>query len=252
MITQDAFTKLAIQYQTTEFPNIVREYCQHLFLSKFYALEGAENILFKGGTALRIIYGSPRFSEDLDFSLFNVAVHERQKLIEDSFAKTLSEISLSGIKVELGPKPGITSEGYYGEATFAMYDYPPAVIEINISNRNGRTIRGEIESIANNFLATYNLFHLPQVDLVDEKITAMFDRKKARDFYDLYFMMRKNILTNEHKQRLVEHRAEIAQYLESIDFRGELGVFLPKDQQGIIRDFNTILMSELQRQLGLT
>ena len=35
--------------------NIAREYCQHLFLSKFCQQEGVEKILFKGGTALRIL-----------------------------------------------------------------------------------------------------------------------------------------------------------------------------------------------------
>ena len=67
MITQDAIKKLAIQYRTSEFPNIVREYFQHLFLSQLYRMEKADSLLFKGGTALKIIYGSPRFSEDLDF-----------------------------------------------------------------------------------------------------------------------------------------------------------------------------------------
>ena len=51
------------------FPNIVREYFQNVFLAKLYTLSEAEKMLFKGGTALRILYGSPRFSEDLDFSL---------------------------------------------------------------------------------------------------------------------------------------------------------------------------------------
>ena len=69
MISLDAIRKLAIQCRTSEYPNIVREYFQHLFLSQLYRMEKSDNLLFKGGTALRIIYGSPRFSEDLDFSI---------------------------------------------------------------------------------------------------------------------------------------------------------------------------------------
>ena len=60
----EKFTKL----QQTSVQNVVREYCQHLFLSFLYQNPGSEKLLFKGGTALRIILKSPRFSEDLDFT----------------------------------------------------------------------------------------------------------------------------------------------------------------------------------------
>lgn len=67
MISSDFVKRLATQTQTTEL-NILREYLQHLFLSYFYKRKDSEKVLFKGGTALKFIYGSPRFSEDLDFS----------------------------------------------------------------------------------------------------------------------------------------------------------------------------------------
>ena len=72
MISIEMLEKLGRQYQVGVFPNIVREYFQHIFLGELYRLPDAGKILFKGGTALRIIYGSPRFSEDLDFSLIGV------------------------------------------------------------------------------------------------------------------------------------------------------------------------------------
>ena len=73
MINSATIRKLAIAQQTTEL-NIAREFAQHLFLSGFYQNVGSEHVLFKGGTALRLVYGSPRFSEDLDFSGFGVTV----------------------------------------------------------------------------------------------------------------------------------------------------------------------------------
>jgi predicted nucleotidyltransferase component of viral defense system len=251
MITQDAIKKLATQYRTSEFPNIVREYFQHLFLSQLYRLENADNLLFKGGTALRIIYGSPRFSEDLDFSIFRVEQHNRKEFIEDLFSAVLVEIEKTGIKVELGSKPGITTEGYYGDATFRIYDYQPISVSINISARNGRDIKGEIDSVANDFVPTYNIFHLPQGLLVDEKIfDALLRRGKARDFYDLYFIMRKGLLSKEQKGQLNEKKDEIIKSSEKVDFDAELSVFLPQDQQVIVRDFKRNLVNELNRQLS--
>ena len=250
MITQETIKKLAIQQQTSDFPNVVREYFQHLFLSQLYRIEGSENILFKGGTALKIIYGSPRFSEDLDFSIFNIEQYQQEKFIEDIFAKVLVEIERIGIKVELGPKPGSTKEGYYGAATFKIYDYSSVTVSINVSSRNGHDIKGEVDSIANDFVPTYNFFHLPQEKLVEEKIDALLERKKARDFYDLYFIMRKNMLTPAQKARLNQKKDKIILEAGRVDFRNELSVLLPQSQQDIIRDFKNNLLNELNRQLS--
>lgn len=67
MVAQDQIQKLSTKYQTSNL-NIIREYLQHLFLSYFYQHPQSNEIYFKGGTALRFVYQSPRFSEDLDFS----------------------------------------------------------------------------------------------------------------------------------------------------------------------------------------
>lgn len=249
MISQETIRQLAQRYRTTEYPNIVREYFQHVFLSRLYTLPRAEQLLFKGGTALRIIYGSPRFSEDIDFTLYRVAPHEQKAFVESLFTDVLAHIESLGIYTELGPKPDTTKEGYYGEATFSLYEYQPVVVSINVFSRNGRTTAGEIESIANEFVPVYNLYHMKQFDLIDEKIDALFDRKKARDFYDIYFVMRKNLLTNDHKQRL----AGLPKLLDGVDvrFQDELSAFLPMDQHSIIRDFQQTLLNELQRQLSI-
>lgn len=250
MITQDTIKKLVTHHQTNEL-NIIREYFQHLFLSQFYKLEGAENILFKGGTALRIIYGSPRFSEDLDFSIFNIEAYRQKEFIEDLFTRVLAEIEKIGIHVELGPKPGPTSEGYYGDATFKIDDYPPVAVEINVSSRNAREMKGEVDSVANDFVPTYNLFHLPQEELIEEKVfDALLKRRKARDFYDLYFIMRKGLLETEQKKRLSGERSIIESEAERIDFRDELSRLLPRDQQDIIKDFKKNLINEIRRQLN--
>ena len=251
MITIDTLEKLAKQYQMSLFPNVVREYFQHVFLAKLYALPGAERLQFKGGTALRIVYGSPRFSEDLDFSLFGVQQHEVKQVIESLFVNVLADIAQIGIQVEIGEKSNETSGGYFGVATFHMLGYQPVGIKINISNRVTGEVRGEVDSIANDFITTYNVIHLPKEILVEEKIFgALLERKKARDFYDLYWMMRKGMLSMKQKTRLAQYKIEILDDASRVNFRGELGVFLPISQQDIIRDFSQTLASEMDRQLS--
>jgi len=248
MIPKETLEKLAVQYQTTVYPNVVREYLQHLFLSKLYTLENAQNLLFKGGTALRIAYNSPRFSEDLDFTIIRMPEYQHKDFTESCFAEVLTYLESIGIKTELGPKPGRTKEGYQGEATFQIYDFSPVTVSIDVSSRKGRATEGEIESIANDFVPVYNLYRMKESDLVDEKIDALLGRMKARDFYDVYFLMRKNLITVEQRPRLAEVKQLVEN--ENINFQTELSVFLPVNQQAIIRDFRATLLSELQRQLS--
>lgn len=249
MITQDTIRRLSVRCQVPEYPNIVREYFQHLFLANLYRLDESDKVLFKGGTALRVIYGSPRFSEDLDFSVFGIEPYAVKRFIEDLFANVLVRMQAEGISVDLSSKSDETSGGYYGEASFQMYDYRPVKVSISVSTRNGRDVQPEVSAVANEFVPNYNVYHLPQEMLVDEKIDALLSRKKPRDFYDLYIIMRKGMLSLGQKSRL----SDVKRALEEVEmnFRGELEVFLPKDQHQIIANFRKSLSAELDRQLAV-
>ncbi len=48
---------------------IIREEYEMILLKTLFESEAGKSFVFKGGTALRLAYGSPRLSEDLDFSL---------------------------------------------------------------------------------------------------------------------------------------------------------------------------------------
>ncbi|HLD70684.1 MAG TPA: nucleotidyl transferase AbiEii/AbiGii toxin family protein [Negativicutes bacterium] len=251
MISAEQLEKLSKKYHTTLFPNTLREYFQHIFLSELYKIPEAEKLLFKGGTALRIIYGSPRFSEDLDFSIFQTPKHQIKHLVEELFVKVLAEIERMGITTEIGKKSGATTGGYFGVATLTALDYPRVEIEINVSSRNGKDAKGEVDSVVNDFTPSYNITHLPQEEIVDEKIFgALKNRKKPRDFYDLYFLMRKNMISPEQKKKLSKMKDDITTWAKKIDFQAELGTFLPTDQQSIIRNFAHTLEAELNRQLA--
>lgn len=251
MITTETLDQLARQHRASTFPNIVREYVQHLFLAACYRLPEAEHLLFKGGTALRIVYGSPRFSEDLDFSLVGIPARRTTSFVEGLFVKILAEIERIGIHVAIGAKSHVTRGGYFGVATCTLPNFQPVAVAINVAVRGGRGPHGEVDSVANDFVPTYTVVHLPHNDLVEEKIFgALQERKKPRDFYDLYFMMRKGMLSPDHKKRLAAIQTEILGAAQKIDFRGELGAFLPIDQQAIIRDFLRAFDAEFRRQIS--
>lgn len=117
MIDFETIKNLARRDQT-RIDNIIREYIQHLFLSSLYRQKEANYFYFKGGTALKIIYQSPRFSEDLDFSFKN---HLNKTKLENVFINALSEISQENINIELKEAKG-TSNGYLGIISYTLFE----------------------------------------------------------------------------------------------------------------------------------
>ena len=238
MITADAIKKMAVTQQTTEL-NVVREYAQHLFLSGLYRQRGTNQVMFKGGTALRIVYNSPRFSEDLDFSGFGISVRQ----IEDWVATASEGIEQSGIAVSIEESKK-TSGGYLGILDLAFSGYQVRVLfEISLRRRNGLNGRGVL--VASDFVPAYTVTLLPEETLVEEKLAALLDRGKPRDFFDCYFMLRKNMIPPKQRQILLKVRQTLPK--TRINFKAELGDFLPRSYQPIISDFKKTLMTELER-----
>lgn len=243
MISRETITEAATRYHTRDF-NVTREYVQHMFLNSLYKKADSERLLFKGGTALRIVYKSPRFSEDLDFSSFGLTVEH----IENLFLSTLADLERFGLSIVLHEKSHQTSGGYYGEATFNIYEHTIA-LEINVNTKVRDDVVGEYKLIHSDFAPNYGLQMLPESILVQEKIRALMTRKKPRDFYDLYFMLRAGLISAERREILRQALPIIE--TTDIDFRQELEVFLPQDHQAIIRDFKQNLLLEIKRNLGI-
>jgi hypothetical protein len=74
-------------------------------------------------------------------------------------------------------------------------------------------------------------------------------RKKPRDFYNLYFLMRKGMFSLEQRRRLKASKEFIITEAEKIRFKDELSVFLPTDQESIIRIFPQAPSAEMDRQI---
>jgi predicted nucleotidyltransferase component of viral defense system len=240
MIADDALTALATKLQTTEL-NVRREYFQHRFLSYFFQQPLTDQVFFKGGTALRILYQSPRFSEDLDFSSATGDVRG----LEEALLETLAEMAHENLNPELEESKKTTG-GYLGLIAFRAKDHEPVSIQLEISLRAGQK-QGEVMTIVSDFSPAYLVVALTQAQLVDEKIQALLSRRKARDFYDLYFILRANLLAPQH-------RAVLPQALETLrrsrlNFERELKEFLPRSHRALLRDFPAALAREIERFL---
>lgn len=240
MIQLDTITALAQKHQTTQL-NILREYVQHLFLMYFYQQPETDTIFFKGGTALRIVYQSPRFSEDLDFS----ASGRDTRGIEAALFKTVKEIEREAIAFQVKESKE-TSGGYLAILHSTLFDQEVA-IRLEVSQRAG-TKYGDVATIVNDFFPPYTILTIARQQLVAEKIQALMTRGKARDYYDLYFMLRANVLPAGEKHVLKEVLVTIMK--SRLNFEKELGQFLPRSHWSVIRNFKQLLEVEMKRALG--
>jgi hypothetical protein len=237
VITVEAIRALAAKLQSTEL-NVRREYCQHLFLSYFYQQSLTDQVYFKGGTALRVIYNSPRFSEDLDFSASLMDVHS----LEDAVVGALAEIARENVGVDIAESK-TTSGGYLAIITFGGGDTPVAV-QLEVSLQEGEK-RGEAVTIVSDFVPAYTILALARDQLIDERIRALLTRKKARDFYDLYFLLRANLLPPGKRDVLPQALETVR--MSNMDFERELKEFLPRSQWAILRGFPATLEREIER-----
>lgn len=237
MISNQFIKDTSTKWQTSE-QNVRREYIQHLFLSHFYRHSDSGKIYFKGGTALRIIYRSPRFSEDLDFS----STFSTFSKIEDIIIQTIKEIEREGILIDI-KESKITTGGYLAIINFSLQGQK-IDIKFEISQRKEKNI-GEIITVINDYIPPYTMTAITKELLVAGKIRALLDRQKARDFYDLYYILRAYLLPAKEKDIL--KKVLVLLDKTGIQFAKELKIFLPKSHWGIIKDFKKILMQEIRR-----
>lgn len=236
MLSQNTLKELATKWQTSTL-NVAREYAQNLFLSYLYQLPESDKLAFKGGTALRLAFRSPRFSEDLDFAGSLKPFHWEKLL-----SKTLENLKREALSWKVDEsKP--TSGDYL--ALYSSEIHGEIIrIELNISLR--KSAQPEAVLIATPLVPPYQCLLLPVRDLVKEKIEALLFRKKPRDFYDLYFLLRERL----GMEAIISHKSRLLEALESSHskiLQRELKAFLPISQHRIIANLPQVLLSELNR-----
>ena len=239
MISSETIKEFARKYQTTEL-NIAREYIQNLFLSYFYQQDKSEEILFKGGTALKLLHQSPRYSEDLDFSSMLTAEQDIRSIIE----KTLVEVNREGVNLVFTESKS-TSGGYLAiiEGTVGAWDIR---ILNNVSFRS-QEIEKEVVMVTNPLSPPYLVSSLHEDQIVKEIINAVLTRKKPRDFFDLYFILRKGM----SRKVVASYKEGLLCEIKKIDDKAistELKLFLPRGYWPILIEFRKGLLKELKRR----
>jgi predicted nucleotidyltransferase component of viral defense system len=159
-------------------------------------IEMAGNLGFKGGTAMMLFYGLPRFSVDLDFNLLDI---QKEKLV---FQKIRTLLLKYGTIYDEAIK-------FHGPLIVLNFGKGERKLKIEISNR---TFNDSYE--IKNYLGI-NMKVMVLSDMFAHKLCALLDREVIinRDIFDCWFFMEKQTPLNK---TIVESRMKmpLSEYLQ--------------------------------------
>jgi hypothetical protein len=137
-----------------------------------------------------------------------------------------------------------TSGGYLAILRCRVRDLPVQIqVEVSLRRRNDMKGRGVL--VTPEIIPAYTLSQLPEGLLVKEKLEALMTRGKPRDYFDLYFMLRRGLVSTGMKGQL--QGAKEALLARKLNFGRDLGPFLPRSSATVARDLRKALLEELRR-----
>lgn len=168
---------------------VVREYYEMGLLKELYDSVYAARFVFKGGTALRLVYQSPRFSEDLDFDVI------------DSVDPTAFFAFLKAVGKHFPAINAVETTDKFNTlfALFRIHDPVlgrPFSIKFEASKRN--TSKQDSIAFSDQIVRSpvTPLTILARVatreQILREKADALKNRKAARDVFDYWYMHQLN------------------------------------------------------------
>lgn len=238
MITSSQLHSLAKEYKIND-SIVARELVQLTFLKELYAESFAKEIFFKGGTAIRLLFGGQRFSEDLDFTvLLSVAKFESKitalfgKLEKQYPFKFKERRTLTGKTFLLTASLPFLAAPVFVKLDFSMRE--------NVLQPTKNIIKTEYPVIVQSFVHS-----LSKNEVLAEKIRAILKRQKHRDLYDLWILQE---LGAKFDSELV--KAKLSYYDEEFDLaelQQRLKVF---SEKGFIQDLRPFVPINQRQKLG--
>jgi predicted nucleotidyltransferase component of viral defense system len=199
---------------------LTREYWEMMVLREISQSKIGDFLIFGGGTALRLAFGSPRFSDDLDFYL-------RKKLSFSLFKKEIEKISQKlNLKIT-----DLYNKFYTLLAEFQVKeDFLPLPFKLKIEVRKKIMKKGYETRLLFSPCVNFQvlLYALEIQKLKEFKEKTLKERKDPRDLFDLWFISQK-LKEPFKKPKIKIERKKIKQTLSK---------FLPLDYKGVIEELS--------------
>ena len=184
-----------------------------------------EKLMFKGGTALMLCYGLDRFSEDLDFNVVDNHLN-----IDDTLNKIKAFLIDYNIIIDYKIEENKFQDTcvYFYGPLYKNTNNTRCKNTIDFSRRNDYLSNGNVSRI-NHIYNEFPVFYINTLDIKEilaEKVRAIITRKKARDVYDLYFLILKKTEIDldiiNKKLALYNQTFNLNKFIEAIEEREKL------------------------------
>lgn len=162
--------------------SVVREYWELAVLRVLLNTPAGERLVFKGGTALRLAYGSPRFSDDLDFSL-------TETLGFRTFETSIRRLLTAYPELEL---TDLAEKRWTFLAEFRVRDAAlarPFHQVIEAGRRSPGSEANELRLLSSPCSPLKVLARVATAEAIwNDKLDALAERRATRDLFDLWFL----------------------------------------------------------------
>jgi predicted nucleotidyltransferase component of viral defense system len=194
---------------------ILREEMEMLILEKISQSSISKHLIFKGGTALRLIYGSPRFSQDLDFNM-------KGKISEKDLKNVLNEIVIIDSQISIREVIDKRFTLFALLLVIARDLKQNFSIKIEISKKHYVLEKEDVlllsaKSLISPFFPLIYSYSLNRI--LKEKMMAIKTRMAPRDYFDAWWVGQKLGLS----VKLLKPKINKSQ------FKGELAQLLPSN-----------------------
>lgn len=186
------------------------------------------NLVFTGGTMLRLCWGLDRYSVDLDFWV----------------TKTLDfKMLFNDLRNTLAENYTITDAAHKFRTILIEFRNPVYPRSLKIE------IRKELKKIKSQESISFSKYSNIQVKLktvslesmMEAKIEAFLNRKEIRDIYDIEFLFKRGIPPVTNKENLVSMLKYIGEFNKT-DYTVKLGSLLEPNQRKYYRENNFIIL----------
>lgn len=200
------------------------------FQDEIFKLIQTNRFYLSGGTCLSRFYYHHRYSEDLDF-FFDGFLYPKEEF-EIVFREIINRIS-ENFKTEI-----TVSDEYFKRGFIYKKD---STLRIEFIYENYKNI-GDRQNMGGVWIDS-------KENIATNKLTAVYDRKTAKDFIDLYYLL---------QEIDFEQVAKWAQYkVVPLDYEGVLITFASHKLEGTalmkqnisLKDFNSFVVNLIQRMV---
>jgi len=181
---------------------ILREYIQTLMLKSLYKSRWQDKLFFLGGTSLRLLHNSKRFSEDLDFNARNLKKREFENAAEFIQKELKREAISSDLKFTY--RDSLFVSEFIFRDIHEFYEISDRRGEIIIKlEANKPKYKLETESaVINGFGELFLLNAMSKGSMFADKIDTLRNKRRGRHVYDIIFMLSRGFPVNRRLLRI--------------------------------------------------